>query len=236
MTTKALHFSGGADSLATLFLKRPEWDDIMVMWCDSGSAYPETHELMDKVEKLVPHFYRVRSNKREWERRHGTAVDLVPERYTVLGHMIHHTPMTPLYTSWLRCCAANMWEPMDAAVRALGLKVVIRGQREEEHRKTPVKSGHVDHNGIRYEFPIENWTRAQVFEYCRRECPELFPWYYDLGEDTSHDCWDCIAYLDHNVPRHAHLPLEMRKVFDERLHVYRAALQQDLEVIDAYVQ
>ena len=229
--TTILQFSGGADSLATLFLKRPQWDDITVVWLDTGAAYEDTHKLMERMHKLLPYFRVLRSDKRSWERINGVAVDVVPERYTLLGHLIHSSAPSPLYVSYLQCCAANIWKPMDDYVKLVGATTVIRGQRAEEKKKAPVRNGQVV-DGVRYEFPIEDWTRQEVIDYCKEVCPDLLPSYYDQGEDSSHDCWDCIAYLEDNRNRIRNLRGDMAEVVAQRLIDYRAAMKPDQEYRD----
>ena len=229
---KVLQFSGGMDSLATLFVKRKEWSDITVLWCNTGSAYPETRELAEKVQQLVPNFCEVPSFKSSWEAQYGIAVDVVPERATLLGSLIHTPPAETIYNSHLRCCAANIWAPLDAASRELGATVIIRGQRAEESNKAPIKSGHRDASGILYEFPIEDWTRDEVMAYCLKVCPELFPSYYLNGENSSHDCWDCIAYLKENVQRIRNLPDHNRKVVTARLVAYNATVRKELAPLE----
>lgn len=225
---KVLQFSGGKDSLAVLFLKRPEWNDITVMWCNTGSVYHDTEVLMGRIAKLVPNFYEVQSDKASWSSANGVAVDITPERHTLLGKLLGGKGDAPLYTSYLRCCSANLWAPMADAVKKLGVKHVIRGQRTVDIRKAPILSGHVDSDGITYEFPIENWADDEVLTYCREVCPEYLPAYYENGEKTSHDCWDCVAYLDENEGRIKNLPYDKQKVVYKRLEAYWEALQPDL--------
>ena len=220
---KVLQFSGGIDSLATLFVKRPEWDSITVLWCDTGVCYPETYEYMDRISKLVPHFLRVKSYKESWEAKHGIAVDVVPEKYSSLGSLIFNN-IGQKYTSMFHCCAANIWVPLERASQQLGAKVIIRGQRQSDVAKAPIRSGHQDSLGIQYEFPIEDWSRQQVLEYCKAECANLIPEYYALGERSSHDCWNCIAYLHDNVRRIQNLPYERREVVRKRLRDYKTVL------------
>jgi phosphoadenosine phosphosulfate reductase len=224
---KVLQFSGGADSLATLYVKRPEWNDITVLWCNTGAAYPSTVTMMEKVRTIVPHFREVRSDKPAWEKLNGLAVDVVPERLTMIGAALQEVPPKQLFTSFIRCCAANIWAPLDIASRELGATVIIRGQRASDKLKAPIKSGHVDPSGIRYEFPIEDWSRDDVFKYCLGVCPELFPSYYLNNEDSSHDCWDCIAYLGENVNRIKNLTTPERIFVFNRLSMYQTALRAE---------
>jgi len=229
---KILQFSGGIDSLATLFVKRPEWPDIVVCWINTGSAYPDMVDYMQRIALLVPHFEHVRTDKAAWEGQNGTAVDLLPVRYTLLGRAIHGTLGDgPLYTSYLGCCNANIWTALAATAQRLGATHIIRGQKKADVKRSPINSGHVE-DGITYEFPIEDWTREQVFAYCERECPELIPAYYRAGEVSSHDCWDCIAYLDENGVRIRNLPTpDMQSELNVRLRRYREHLIDDFTVL-----
>jgi phosphoadenosine phosphosulfate reductase len=230
---KALQFSGGLDSLATLFLKREDWDDILVMWCNTGAAYPETAAYMADIADVVPHFLEVKSDKPAWEAVNGVAVDLVATDSTILGQAIRGTLDSPRFIDYLQCCSANIWHPLAEAVFQRGIKHVIRGQRQGEKRKAPIRSGHVDHNGVLYEFPIEAWTKEQVWAYCREHCRDWIPPYYAAGEQTSHDCWDCVAYLDENRSRLQNLPDEKKVVVAQKLQNHYKSIVKQLEVMEA---
>lgn len=228
---RVLQFSGGADSLATLFLLRQEWADLTVLWCDTGAAYPENLALAEKVAKLVPTFVTVRSDKNLWEKTNGIAVDVVPEWHSLLGKVFKESEGAT-YSSPLSCCSANIWVPLDRAAREMGAKEIIRGQRLEEGRKAPVRSGHVDASGIKYTFPIEEWSKGRVLDFCLQQCPDLLPGHYFHGEPTSHDCWNCIAYLDENVARIRNLPPERKQVVVARLAAYNAAICSELAPLE----
>jgi 3'-phosphoadenosine 5'-phosphosulfate sulfotransferase (PAPS reductase)/FAD synthetase len=75
-----LQFSGGADSLACLWLLREHWPRLTVVWVNTGDCFPETSELMRKVRELVPHFHEVRSDQPAQIRRWGYPVDVLPIR------------------------------------------------------------------------------------------------------------------------------------------------------------
>jgi 3'-phosphoadenosine 5'-phosphosulfate sulfotransferase (PAPS reductase)/FAD synthetase len=86
----ALQFSGGKDSLAVLFLMRPYLDRLTVYHVDSGDAFPETTELIDKIAKHIPHFVRVQGRKKEVEAELGSCSDIVPCGSTAFGQMMGH--------------------------------------------------------------------------------------------------------------------------------------------------
>lgn len=217
--TKVIQFSGGMDSIAMLWLLRPIWDEATVMWLDSGAAYPETHEQMEKIAALVPNFLTVKGNQPAVIGAIGYPVDVVPFKFTVTGELIHG-PQPVRYQTSAECCGRSMWVPMSKAAVDLGATEIYRGQRNSEARKSPIRDGNVE-NGITYRFPLQSWTRADVSAYVNEHCPELMPAYYKAGERTSRDCWDCTAYLDDNHERIAGLPTERKAVVMGRLNEWR---------------
>lgn len=208
---KALHFSGGIDSLALLFFMRP-WDDVHVFWVNSGAAHPSTIEQMRRVRELVPHFHEVAGSQPASIRNFGWPADVVPVRLTRMGRIAHGTLGQGLmFQSYFDCCARSLWEPLRQAMLAHDVTDIYRGQRLEDKRRAPVPDGAVDEFGITYHFPIEAWSRQQVLEYCRSECPDMIPDSYGQGEPTSRDCWNCTAYLDDAGARIGNLPPEQRQ-------------------------
>jgi phosphoadenosine phosphosulfate reductase len=193
--TVALQFSGGKDSLATLYLMRPYWSRVTVLWCNTGDAFPETRLQMDAIKQLVPHFIEVKADQPAQTARDGYPSDAVSVWDTVMGRTYYegrgHKVQTPF-----ACCHENIWAPMDRAVRMLGATLVIRGQRNAESVKSPIRSGFV-HEGIEYLFPIEHWDAATVEEYLRSEGVALPANYADM--DSSLDCQHCTAYLFENT-------------------------------------
>lgn len=182
----------GKDSLACLYLLKPKWDELTVMWLNTGASFPEVEEAAERVRAMVPHFMEVRSDVMTDIAKYGWPSDLVPTRSTGWGHVSRGTSgmvMRP----WYECCRNNFWEPMDAAVRSIGAKRVYRGQRLSEDYKSPVRSGAVI-DGIEYVFPIERWSEEQVFDFLRAN-DIVIPSYYGYT-GTSLDCWNCTAYLD----------------------------------------
>ena len=92
----------------------------------------------------------------------------------------------------LMCCAANLWGPMQKATRMLGATMVIRGQRNSERLKSPIRSGYME-EGVEYLFPLQDWTDEQVKEYLRAQSV-LLPDNYAYN-NTSLDCQHCTGYL-----------------------------------------
>jgi len=184
-----LQFSGGKDSLACLYLLEPRWHEITVAWVNSGAAFPETIALMDRVRKMVPHFLEI-EGKQNIEAE-GYPTDVLPIAATALGRMYEgHTGMR--FQSRYSCCTAALWGPMVRAMREIGATTIIRGQKRSDVMKTPLQSGTVI-EGIRYEFPLEDWTDADVLAYLRGKGIELPANYRYMANGL--DCINCTAYL-----------------------------------------
>lgn len=227
---RILQFSGGIDSLATLWFLKETWSTLTVMWIDTGASYPETHEYMKRIKKLpIKGFTTVTSNQPSWIRDNGYPVDVVPMRATRIGHTIHGTEGM-VFQGWLSCCSANIWQPGIDAAKTLGATVIYRGQRADDKKKAPIESGHV-FEGITYEFPLEKWTRKQVRNFVEKECPDLIPEYYTAGEDSSHDCMDCTAFLEDNAVRINQLPGGIQSKIQHRLAELKTALNYEVGLI-----
>lgn len=190
--TTALQFGGGKDSLATLHLMRPHWDEILVMWLNTGAAFPETIEQMRDVAAMVPNFLEVRTDVQADIADRGWPVDVLPVANSPWGGAISGHEGIQL-RPWIECCARNFWIPMNDAVRAHGITRVIRGQRTNEQYKSPIRSGAIV-EGVEYVFPLEDWTEAEVFAYLKK-IGVAAPAYYDEVK-SSLDCWLCTAFLD----------------------------------------
>lgn len=222
----ALHFSGGKDSLACLYFLRPHWDEIDVIWLNTGAAFPETIAQMARIRELVPRFIEVRSDQPLNIEQHGIPSDIVPIAHTPL-HNVVTRESKPLIQSFLDCCCRNVWEPMRDASR--DYDVIIRGQKLSDHKKAAINSGHVE-NGIQYYFPIEHWTDAEVYAYLEENEIELPPTYKYFG--SSADCWSCTAYLSENVGKRDYLMEfhpEKHRVVEQRISFIRNAVSREME-------
>lgn len=226
MITTALQYGGGKDSRAILHMYREQLDDILVVWCDTGASYPEVVAEMETMPAKVPHFLTVKSNQPAQIAENGYPSDVVPVSYTPLGREIvtktHHFRIQGAFD----CCAANIWWPMAKAMRTRSIKRIIRGQRLDEQYKSSIRHGHIDSQGIEYVMPLENWTANQVFAYLKENNVEI-PAYY-ATEVTSHDCWDCTAYLGPYERRIANLPIDKKAEVIRRLAEIDRALALEM--------
>lgn len=223
--TTALHFSGGVDSLACLYLYREQWDSIYVCWLNSGAAYPDVVESMRKWRERLPHFIEVKSDQPAQITQCGYPSDVVPLRYTSIGRAMFQESGFKIQSSHY-CCSQNLWQPMHEKMKELGVTRIIRGQRLSDKRSSPVRSGDKA-DGMEVIFPLENWSRERVMDYLREVGAEI-PAYYET-EQTSRDCWDCTAYLDENIERIRHLPAQMKSVVLGRLAEIRSAVMAEAD-------
>lgn len=197
-----LHFSGHKDSLACLYLLEPYWDEITVAWMNTGAAYPESLEQMKSLRKSVPFFLEVRADVRGDIERNGLPTDILP-----LGATVHHeqstnAPAPVRMRSWFDCCWQNMWVPMYHTMIAMGARVIIRGQRNNDQQGRQVPETDTI-NGIRYWYPIATWTSADVFSYLRSKGVEIARCYDYMSSGL--DCICCTALALEKGERLAYL-------------------------------
>ncbi len=225
MIKSALQFSGGKDSLACLYLLRERWDDLYVVWLNTGAAYLEMEAYMARWKEKLPHFVELRSNQPAQIAREGWPADVVPVNNTAFAQSFLRNE-GPLIQSYLSCCAQNIWYPMHDGTIALGVSEIIRGQRRDDKRKAPLTNGQVV-NGVTYTLPIEDWSEADVFAYLKSVDADMPPGYAQ-GERTGRDCWDCTAYLDENSQRIANLSDDRRAIVERRLGLIAGAVAEQM--------
>jgi phosphoadenosine phosphosulfate reductase len=193
----ALMFSGGKDSLACLHLLENYWNKILVVWVNTGANFPEIEALMDEVKEAVPNFLEIITNQPQSVKTKGYPVDVVPVNYTVLGQSVTSIKDFKV-RSYFECCSENFWIPCDTEMRKLGVTGIIRGQRNSEAHRAPIKSGHIE-DGIEYHLPIESWTDSEVIDYLRSKDVVI-----DERLSMAHsslDCWNCTAYMAESSER-----------------------------------
>lgn len=211
---RVLQFSGGKDSLACLHLLRDEWDTLTVVWMNAGAPFPETLALMDDIRHLVPHFREIRADVLADIEQNGLPVDTLPVKLSGWGKAFTDAP-GPQMRTFMDCCAANVWRPMHQAMIEMGATVVIRGQRNAEGYKSPIPHGAIV-EGMRFEFPLRDWTAQQVDEFLAAQGVQI-PAYY-AHSDKSLDCWNCTAYMDEKRGTLAYMRAHHREKYD---HVIR---------------
>ena len=229
MIDTALHFSGGKDSLACLYLYKEKWNDMYVIWLNTGAAYPETMKYMEMWKERLPHFIEVKTNQPAQVALKGWPVDVLPVNNTLIGRAIMDDYAQPMQ-SYTDCCSENIWFPLHKATFDLGVKNVVKGQRIEDNRKSISRNGTVV-DGMKYVMPIENWSTETVFQYLKEVGADM-PGGYAVGEKTGRDCWDCTAYLDENKQRIANLSPLRKEEMKRRLGIIKKAIDDQWHGID----
>ena len=197
--TVSLQISGGKDSIATLHWMRDWWSKVIVMWVNTGDAFPETVAQMREVRRTVPHFLEITSEQPRDIEDNGPPSDLLSSWDMPLGRQFEGGRDFKVQTPF-SCCANNIWFPMAGACLRLGVTGIIRGQRKQERRKSPVTSGFVD-GQFEYLFPIEDWTEGEVWAYLNEQNATAGLDHY-RHFNSSLDCQRCTAYWDKGKMRY----------------------------------
>lgn len=191
----ALQVSGGRDSIACLYLMLPHLDRMTVYWVNPGDTFPETQEVMDKVRAISPNFVEIDGRQPEIVRNFGIPSDIVPSSRTPIG-IVGSGVMKPMIQDRHVCCANVKMVPLHQRMVDDGITLVIRGQKNSDALKAPIRSGAVD-MGIEYLFPIEDWTSVQVMKYLQEQGAPI-PRFYEMM-DSAPDCMTCSAYWENGA-------------------------------------
>jgi 3'-phosphoadenosine 5'-phosphosulfate sulfotransferase (PAPS reductase)/FAD synthetase len=195
----ALQFSGGRDSLALLLAMRPYWERVTVYYTSSGDAYPETQALVDAVKGSVPNFVQIEGRVKQVHDQMGWPSDVMQPG---AGYAFAKTDIdgyVPLIDRH-NCCYLSIMQPMHERMKADGITLLIRGQRDEDATKSHVKSGDVIES-IQLLFPIAHWSTEQVEQFIASKGMPLPP-YYAEGLSSAPDCMRCTAWLEHGAHKY----------------------------------
>lgn len=193
----ALQVSGGRDSIACLYLMKPFWGQLTVYWCDTGAAYPETIALMAQIREMVPNFAVIEGNQPAVIEQFGIPSDIVPVNATPMGLVV--TGKGALIQDRYSCCLRSIMLPMHQRMLDDGITLIVRGQKNSDTLKSPVRSGEI-HEGIEYLFPIEDWDARKVMRFLSEEGAPI-PRFYEML-NTMPDCVDCSAYWEEGVAKY----------------------------------
>ena len=219
----ALQFSGGRDSLALLLAMRPYWDRVTVYYTNSGDAYPETLALIDAIKGAVPSFVQIEGRVKQVHDQLGWPSDVMQPGSGFQFAKENIDGYVPLIDRH-NCCFHSIMVPMHERMKADGITLLIRGQRDEDTTKSHVRSGDVI-EGIQLLFPIAHWTTAQV-EQCITDHGIPLPPYYGEGLTSAPDCMRCTAWLEHGAHKYLmkHHPNVASEV-NERLKKIRVVVE-----------
>lgn len=191
-----LHFSGGKDSTALLYLARPYLDKITVLSAMTETTFPHLRESITKTcQKLGAQLEIVSPPMRlsDFHATYGLPSDIVPVDSS--PEMAPYIAQQTRLQSYLSCCSAMLLMPLQAATVRLEATLVLRGVKNCDTRKG-VPHGFVE-NGIQYDAPLWDWSNSEVMDYLAEVGAELPAHYYD-GIQDSLDCLTCTAHLDHH--------------------------------------
>ena len=195
----ALQFSGGKDSIAVLYVMKPYWDRVTVYFCNSGDPLPETLEIWNVIRDMVPNSVEIQGARKETASSLGLPSDVVPTTSTWYGRNIAGDTGFPIVDRYT-CCLFSIMQPLHDQMVKDGVTLIIRGQRNADKNKSPVRSGDVK-DGIEFLFPIQEWSDREVFDYLT-EVSAPVPPYYDAGMSSAPDCLGCTAWLEHGLPQY----------------------------------
>jgi len=232
---EAIQFSGGKDSLALLYLMRPRLKDVPVYFADSGMVYPHVATFIERTcDKLGATLRIVKPPEpiEEFQKREGLPADIVPVEASIMMRPYVKAKPGPLIQASISCCARMVWEPMQQAMAADGIKIIYRGSKARD-RHVGVADGFVA-DGVTYRSPLWDWTDDMVFAYLRSVSAELPAHYTEVN--NSFDCLYCTAFLNHQNAEsrlawtRAHYPEAWPKLAG-RLGVVRKMLVQEIAEI-----
>lgn len=222
-----LAFSGGKDSLACWYLYKDK--SPIVFWANTGKAYPETIEIVNKIKHEAVEFIEVKSDQQSNIEMYGLPSDIVPVDHSLDG-MIFTGEKPVRVQSYLNCCFENISKPLMDAAKRRGITQMVRGQRLDESHKSTAKHGSIV-DGIMFLQPIETWSKSQVLDFLKTqgEIPE----HYSI-DHSSLDCYDCTAYLNHSSDRVAWTKKNYPKLYEEykiNMVALKSAVLPNLELL-----
>lgn len=194
----ALQVSGGKDSLAVLELLRAHWHKMTVYWLNTGAAFPETVEVIGRIRQNVPHFVEVQGNQPHVVATFGIPSDIVPVSRTELGIMVSGKSVQMIQDRYA-CCARVLMNPMHERMVADEITLIIRGQRDDDTYKSPLRSGDVV-DGVELLFPIEDWTQGDVISYLTQKGIPIPRFYRHLN--SAPDCMTCSAWWENGAAKY----------------------------------
>lgn len=230
----AFQFSGGRDSTAALHVLRPYWPILKVYHVDTGDHFPETRAVVSEMERQIlaagGKFERVVTNVEADRIAFGLPTDLLPAQNTDIGRLV--SGRTIRLQGRFDCCARSLMNPLHARMHEDGMTLLIRGQRDEEYAKQPLRSGDVS-DGFEVLYPIQTWTGAEVNAYLEVNGLPVASSFYDSGMPHGSDCMGCTGWWDEGRAKflRRHHPAEYT-VFLQRMVLIRGEVSRSMEFLN----
>ncbi len=232
-----LQFSGGKDSLAVLELCKPWWSKIFVVYCNPGDEFPETLEVVESIKKLPINFIEVTPEVKVSEsiEQYGLPSDLIPLRNTYDYSWLSGMAMNGIAVQHpMNCCSRSRFEPLQKAIKELGITLIIRGQKVSQNKVSPVRNGDVI-DCVEYLFPLQDFSEEGVLQFLR-DSGVTIPEYYSHVEHSL-DCVGCTAFLDETIGKIAYMKEfhpESYQIVSQRLKDIKASVDAEYQnLIDA---
>src|SRR5574337_286866 len=227
----AFQFSGGRDSTAALYALRDFWPQLRVYHLDTGDQFPETRAVVDKVSRDVE-IVRIEGNVAAVREAFGWPSDLVPSDNTTIGQMLSGREVR--LQQRIDCCARSLMNPMHQRMIEDGMTLLIRGQRDDEFHRAPLRSGAVI-EGFEVLYPIQSWSADDVMAFIRANDLPVAP-YYEAGMTMAPECMHCTAwwnegrakYLRDNHPAEHAVLIERLGVIKREIDRQFATLQREV--------
>lgn len=191
----ALLLSGGKDSLSCFYLCEPWWNQLTLVWVDTGRNLPEVEAIILECAKHAARIVRLTSDQHSFVAAHGHPSDIVVSDSTATGQLISKQPMDqgPRVCDKWECCKANIWDPIARWMATTDCTAVIKGQKACDGYIGPsyeLPGVKADGTPLEMCLPIFNWTDDDCRKFLKgKSNPELLALAH-----SSFDCWDCTGY------------------------------------------
>lgn len=186
----ALHFSGGKDSLACLYLARERvLAGLPVYWVNTGDSMPETAELVARERRWIPEFREVRTDVHRWRELYGAPSDITTAQSNLIGQL--YGMDAPPLSGRFDCYYANTLKPMHDRMLADGVDAVIRGTKQADADRMPA-NGPTDFYEVC--LPLIDWSHAEVFAFLQAEGVEVGDTYRYFESTGEPSCLHCTAW------------------------------------------
>lgn len=220
----ALQFSGGKDSLACLYLLRDYWDRLTVYHTNTGDAFPETREIVERVKSEIPNFVEIQGRTHQVHETFGIPSDIVPASSNRLGFDMG-VHKNPLIVDRYTCCYLSIMAPMNERMVADGITLIIRGQKTADTYKPEIRSG-AEINGVEFLYPIEEWTQDTVLQFLRDAQVPVSRFYDTLN--SMPDCMSCSAWWDDGRGEY------LQRYHPAAHHLYQQRLNAIADAVDRH--